>query len=100
MGAIKVCLKCGKAMDEEKQFYKRRDGSRMDLCKKCLTMHVDNFNPDTFTWILKEMDFPYVPAEWNIIRNKEFAKNPNLDGTSVLGKYLSKMRIKQWSDKG
>lgn len=96
----KTCLKCGKSMDEEKQFYKRRDGSRMDLCKKCLTMHVDNFNPETYTWILKDMDYPYVPAEWNTIRNKEFAKNPNLNGTSVLGKYLSKMKLKQWDGIG
>jgi len=40
------------------------------MCKDCLTMHVDNFNPETFTWILEKADFPYVPAEWNAIRDK------------------------------
>ena len=48
----------------------------MDLCKKCLTMHIDNFNPDTFLWILQDMDLPYIPEEWNVLRDRAFAKNP------------------------
>ena len=95
---VKACLKCGKVMDADAQFYKRKDGSRMDLCKKCLTMHIDNFNPETFLWILKEMDIPYIPEEWNVLRDRAFAKNPNLNGTSVFGKYLSKMKLKQWQN--
>lgn len=98
MGALRQCQKCGRSMDEETQFYLRKDRTRMDLCKKCLTMHIDNFNPDTFLWILEDMDFPWIPEEWNILRDKAFAKNPNLNGMSVLGKYLAKMRIKQWMD--
>lgn len=75
----------------------------MDLCKKCLTMHIDNFNPDTFLWILQDMDLPYIPEEWNVLRDRAFAKNPNLTGMSVFGKYLSKMKLKQfkmygWAD--
>ena len=75
----------------------------MDLCKKCLTMHIDNFNPETFLWILQDMDLPYIPEEWNVLRDRAFAKNPNLTGMSVFGKYLSKMKLKQfkiygWAD--
>ena len=33
---------------DESQFYTYRDGSKVELCKKCLTMHIDNFNPDTY----------------------------------------------------
>lgn len=100
MGNLKACQKCGKVMDEEAQFYLRKDGTRMDLCKKCLTMHIDNFNPETFLWILKEMDLPYIPEEWNVLRDRAFAKNPNLNGMSVFGKYLSKMKLKQWKQYG
>ena len=96
MGELKACQKCGKVMDEETQFYLRKDGTRMDLCKKCLTMHIDNFNPETFLWILKDMDLPYIPEEWNVLRDRAFAKNPNLTGMSVFGKYLSKMKLKQF----
>lgn len=100
MGNLKACQKCGKVMDEEAQFYLRKDGTRMDLCKKCLTMHIDNFNEETFLWILKEMDLPYIPEEWNVLRDRAFAKNPNLNGMSVFGKYLSKMKLKQFKQYG
>ena len=100
MGNLKACQKCGKVMDEEAQFYLRKDGTRMDLCKKCLTMHIDNFDPETFLWILKDMDLPYIPEEWNVLRDRAFAKNPNLNGMSVFGKYLSKMKLKQWKQYG
>ena len=104
MAGTKTCLKCTKTMDADAKFYQKRNGEKTDLCKNCLTMHIDNFNPDTFLWILKDMDFPYVPEEWNVIRDKAFAaaemKGKALNGMSVFGKYLSKMRIKQFKDYG
>ena len=78
-------------------FYSYKDGSKCEICKPCITAHIDNFNPETFVWILEKMDVPYVPPEWNIIRDKAFAKNPKkMNGMSVIGKYLAKMRLKQW----
>ena len=104
MAGTKTCLKCTKTMDADAKFYQKRNGEKTDLCKNCLTMHIDNFNPDTFLWILKDMDFPYVPEEWNVIRDKAFSaaemKGKALNGMSVFGKYLSKMRIKQFKDYG
>ena len=96
--ASRLCVKCGKTMDENTQFYTYKTGEKTDMCKKCLTMHIDNFNPDTFLWLLEKMDVPYVPEEWNVLRDRAFAKNPNLNGMSVFGKYLSKMKLKQWKD--
>lgn len=90
-----ACEKCLKMMDDG-QFYTHKDGSKTKLCKKCLTMHINNFEEDTFLWILELMDVPYVPEEWNVIRDRAFAKNPVLTGMSVIGKYLSKMKLKQW----
>jgi hypothetical protein len=93
-----VCTKCGKEMDEG-NFYTYKNGDKPSLCKKCMTMHIDNFDPDTFTYLLKEMDVPYVPSEWNALRDKAFAKDPyKMNGMSVFGKYLSKMKLKQWKD--
>lgn len=91
------CQKCAKTMDEG-QFYTYKDGRKTELCKKCLTMHIDNFNPDTYLWLLEKMDVPYVPEEWNVLRDRAFEKNPNLNGMSVFGKYLSKMKLKQWKE--
>ena len=81
----------------ELNFYTYKDGSKAKMCKQCLTMHIDNFNPDTFLWLLKEFDVPYIPEEWNSLRDKAFAKDPKkMNGMSVFGKYISKMKLKQW----
>lgn len=98
--ANKICQKCGKMMDENAKFYQYKDGRKTELCKNCLTMHIDNFDPNTFLWLLEKMDVPYIPEEWNTLRDRAFAKNPNLNGMSVFGKYLSKMKLKQWMNYG
>lgn len=98
--ASRLCTKCGKMMDENTQFYTYKNGDKTAMCKKCLTMHIDNFNPETFLWLLQDMDVPYIEAEWNVLRDRAFAKNPNLNGMSVFGKYLSKMKLKQWNQYG
>ena len=91
-----TCQKCNKSMDEE-QFYTYKNGSKTELCKKCLTMHIDNFDPETFLWILQKMDVPYIEEEWNVLRDRAYAKDPKkLNGMSVFGKYISKMKLKQW----
>ena len=93
-----TCQKCGKTM-REAQFYTYKDGSKTKLCKQCLTMHIDNFNPETFLWILQDMDVPYIEEEWNILRDRAYAKDPlKMNGMSVFGKYLSKMKLRQWKD--
>lgn len=90
------CTKCKKLMTED-HFYSYRDGTKTELCKPCFTMHIDNFKPETYVWALEKFDVPYVPAEWNKIRDAAYAKNPlKVNGMSVLGKYLSKMKLTQW----
>lgn len=94
-----ICEKCNKEMTDV-NFYTYKDGKKTELCKKCLTMHIDNFDDSTFLWLLEKMDVPYSAVEWNAIRDKAYAKDPTkLNGMSVFGKYLSKMKLKQWKDK-
>lgn len=98
MGANYTCDKCGKSMDEN-NFYSYKNGQKTEMCKKCLTMHIDNFDPSTYLWLLEKMDVPYIPEEWNVLRDRIFAKDPSkMNGMSVFGKYLSKMKLKQWKD--
>lgn len=95
-----TCNRCGKSMDEA-NFYTYKDGTKTELCKKCLTAHIDNFNPDTYLWLLEKMDVPYIPTEWNVLRDRAYAKDPTkMNGMSVFGKYLSKMKLKQWKQYG
>lgn len=99
----RYCEKCKRTMDE-KQFYqsnnleKYPNGGKMNICKKCMTMHVDNWDPDTYLWILQEVDVPYVPDEWMKLLSKYGADPSKLTGLTIIGRYLSKMKLKQFKD--
>jgi hypothetical protein len=80
-------------------YYTYKDGTKAELCKSCLTMHINNFEPDTFLWLLEKFDVPYLPEEWNVLRDRAYQKDPyKMNGMSVFGKYLSKMKLKQWKN--
>lgn len=88
----------------EDQFYKSNNKTKysnngvVPTCKKCLTMHVNNWDPDTYLWLLQELDVPYIPDEWNKLMVK-YAKDPDkVTGTTIIGRYLSKMKLNQWKD--
>lgn len=96
------CKKCGKTMDDT-QFYTSKNlekyppDGKMDICKKCLTMHVDNWDLETYKWILQEIDVPYIKEEWNGLLEK-YGKDPKkVTGLTIIGRYLSKMKLKQWN---
>ena len=92
------CSKCRKTMADS-NFYTYKDGSKCELCKACLTMHINNWEPDTFLWLLEKFDVPYIEAEWNVLRDRAYQKDPyKMTGMSVFGKYLSKMKLKQWKN--
>lgn len=91
-----VCDKCGRMM-QSKNFYIYKSGERCTICKQCLTMHIDNFDPSTFLWLLQKFDVPYVKGEWDVLRDRAYARDPfSMNGMSVFGKYLAKMKLKQW----
>jgi len=68
------------------------------MCKSCITMHVDNWDPSTYLWILQECDIPYVPEEWDKLL-ASYAKDPaTVTGMTIMGRYISKMKLKQYKD--
>jgi len=71
---------------------------KVKLCKRCMTLHVDNWNPDTYLWILQEIDVPYIPEEWNKLLASYGKDRSKLTGMTILGRYLSKMKLKQFRD--
>ena len=96
------CEKCNRTMNAD-QFYgsnnttKYPDG-KLRQCKKCISMHIDNFNPETYMWILQECDVPYVPEEWNKLLASYGKDKSKLTGMTILGRYLSKMKLKQYRE--
>ena len=94
------CKKCQRTF-EEKQFYASMRTDRhptgfLSECKKCTTMHVNNWEPETFKWILEEIDVPYVEHIWKGIMDK-YCQNPEkVTGMTVIGRYISKMKLVQY----
>lgn len=102
MADVYYCEKCNKTMNSD-QFYmsnnlEKYPEGKLNKCKKCVSMHVDNFNPDTYLWILQECDVPYVPDEWTKLLAKYGRDKSKLTGMTILGRYLAKMRLKQFKE--
>ena len=97
------CEKCNRTMAAD-QFYssnnleKYPNDGKFPVCKKCMTMRVDNWNPDTYLWILQEADVPYIPDEWNKLLASYGRNAKKMTGMTILGRYLSKMKLKQYGD--
>lgn len=96
------CPKCKNVM-RDIMFYgtnnlEKYPTGKLDICKQCACMHVDNWDPDTYLWILEECDVPYVPDEWNkLMANYANSQTP-ISSTAIVGRYLAKMRLKKWKD--
>ena len=103
MAETYYCEKCNRTMNAD-QFYSSNDltkypnEGKFKQCKKCISMHVDNWNPDTYLWILQEADVPYVPDEWNKLMEKYARDKSKVTGMTILGRYLSKMKLKQFKE--
>ena len=97
------CERCNHTMSDE-NFYtsnnleKYAPDGKLHVCKKCATAHINNWDPDTYLWILQEIDVPYVPDEWNKLLMKYGQDRAKLTGMTILGRYLSKMKLKQYKD--
>lgn len=96
------CKTCGRTMDGD-QFYSSNrldrysDDGKLPECKKCITRHVDNWNPRTYLWILEEIDVPYIEDEWNKLLERYGKDRTKITGMTILGRYLSKMKLNQYN---
>ena len=103
MAETYYCEKCNRTMSAD-QFYgsnnidKYTNDGKFNQCKKCITMHVDNWDPDSYLWILQEADVPYIPDEWSKLLESYGRDKTKMTGMTILGRYLSKMKLKQFKD--
>lgn len=114
MAEQRYCSKCRKTMADT-NFYTYKDKTKCELCKSCLTMHINTYDPETYVWIMEKFDVPYIPGEWKSTREKEFEKaytkaqasgsadprnaayNMTKGNGAIFGKYLSKMKMVQFN---
>ena len=97
------CEKCNRTLNAT-EFYKSNNlekypnEGKFPQCKKCMTMHVNNWEPSTYLWILQEADVPYVPDEWNKLMATYAKDSSKMTGMTIVGRYLGKMQLKQYRD--
>lgn len=97
------CKRCKKSLSGQ-EFYtshnleKYPNDGKLDLCKECVTAHVNNWEPSTYLWILQEADVPYVPEVWAKIMKKVQQSGKPIINTSILGRYLSQMKLTQYKN--
>lgn len=95
------CEKCKKTK-RASEFYtsnnleKYPNDGKFNMCKDCLTMHVNNWDPDTYLWILQEADVPYIPDEWNKLLASYTREGKKITSKTIIGRYLSKMKLAQY----
>ena len=71
---------------------------KLNMCKQCVTAHVDNWNPETYLWILEDLDVPYIPEQWASLMNSYARNGKKMTGMTILGRYLSKMKLNQYKE--
>ena len=99
----RTCQKCNRFLNID-QFYRSRNleayppEGYLPVCKKCFTMHLNNWEPSSITPLLEIMDVPYIPEEWDALL-KRYGQDPKkTTQTAIFGRYLSKMKLKQFSE--
>lgn len=92
-----LCEKCGQLLNES-EFYKSRridkyENGYYKECKKCSTMHINIFRPETAWELLRELDYPYIEDKW-LSNVEKYADSES--ATSVFGRYVSAMHMVQY----
>lgn len=98
------CERCHREF-YRKDFYMDKNSNPMKKCKQCMASMIDLNSRSTVMPILEEVDIPFIPEEWELLRSKyEYSvkdgkrtRNPKAN-QSVLGRYLSKMKLVQYRD--
>lgn len=99
------CQKCNREF-YRKDFYLDKNGNPMKDCKKCMAMLIDLNSRSTVMGIMEEIDIPFIPAEWETLKDKyEFSRDKRTDklvrnknaNQAVLGRYIGKMKLQQFA---
>ena len=83
------CDKC-KRLEPETNFWKKRNGNYHTICKSYYRDTIDPYDTSTFLPLLKELDIPYIPDEWNHVI--EWG-NEKKKSQSIIGRYIAKMNL-------
>lgn len=86
------------SLQDESNFYKRKDGTIFPYLKEDIKKQIDVFKPCTFLPIFKELDIPFYEEDWlrQIQRNMEKGHDLSL----TFGQYYAKMKLHDFKIRG
>lgn len=88
-----TCRICGRTLFEM-EFY-LRNGTPIDICKDCCTANLDISNPDTFMWVLKELDLPFDKERFYRVFDEKMRKDgPNYSRKGAFGIYVRTVKTR------
>lgn len=83
-----ICKKC-QTNKQETEFLTGRDNKYLCICKECVNKLVNPNDSNTFMWMLKELDIPYIEKYWKE-RQESLAR---YEKPLTLGRYVSYMKL-------
>lgn len=84
------CRICGRTRPAY-EFYARKDGSREPItaCKDCCAAGLDLTRPETFMWVLEELDVPFIASRFYKTFDDKMRKDgPGYSRKAALGIYI------------
>jgi hypothetical protein len=70
-------------------YFKRKDGTEYLVSKEEIYKKIDVYNRETFDYLLKELDIPWIPRYWEY--EIEYAINHNHPLPTVFTKYYARL---------
>lgn len=70
-------------------FFKRKDGTEYPIPKEEVCKNIDVYNYETFDYLLKELDIPWIPKYWD--REIQYALDHGRPLSSVFRKYYARL---------
>lgn len=98
------CRICGRTRPAY-EFYARKDGDGgpITACKDCCAANLDLTRPETFMWVLEELDVPFVASRFYKTFDDKMRKDgPGYSRKAALGIYvrtITKLNMRQYGFK-
>lgn len=80
----------------ENLFYKNKNGDFFPYLKSFIKNKIDPYNKETFLFILKDLDIPFIEDEWDKLLKR--VEEGITKKESVFGKYYTKMHLRSFKD--
>lgn len=79
-------------------YFKRKDGTEYPILKEEICKNIDVYNYETFDYLLKELDIPWIPRYWDY--EIQYALDHGRPLSSVFRKYYARLWLRAYRSFG